>query len=59
MALAALASQGPPLPLTAEAIEKTAAALKEADFRSAASFLSEVKLAHIEEKHAVPLWIEA
>ena len=57
MDLASLASKGSPLPLSAETIMKTAAALKQADFRSAASLLSELKLAHIDEKHDFPLWM--
>ena len=57
MDLASLASRGPPLPLSAETIMKTAAALKQADFRSAASLLSALKLAHIDEKHDFPLWM--
>ena len=44
-------------PLTEETVVDVAAAVKAAHYRSAVSYLGELRLGHIESRHDVPLWL--
>ena len=57
--LAMLAAGSSPsiYPLTEEIVEGVAAALKSSRFKSATTYLDELRLGHIEARHDIPLWL--
>ena len=52
-----VATNGKPLPLTTDVVEKVAAAMKAAGFRSGPQYLGELRLAHIEAGYELSAWL--